>query len=307
MHRADRCRARFARSSRSAVGPRRSRASRLREHGHRPRATAARRRRSMRGSLPRPRCHDGGAGPVRADARAGGGRHVPEPHRSRAPTRRPPGRLPTSRTPDPGASSRRRAGGRRGGRRRSGADLDVLVVRKLGVPGNPEFAMGAVGEDDVIIVDHAIRRQAHVTERAGRGDRRAEQRQEIARRVETYRGEPRPARGRRAQRHRRRRRPGDRLDGGGGRRGRPAPRRRPRDAGGARRLRAGGAVAEHDGGRRRLPPDPGAVLRRGAALRRLRPGQRRPGHAHPACAPTPRNRADPVPRSTRTSSSPSTE
>ena len=27
------------------------------------------------------------------------------------------------------------------------ADLDVLVVRKLGVPGNPEFAMGAVGED----------------------------------------------------------------------------------------------------------------------------------------------------------------
>ena len=68
-----------------------------------------------------------------------------------------------------------------------GADLDVLVVRKLGVPGNPEFAMGAVGEDGVIIVDHAVRRQVHVT-----GEQveamAAQQRREIERRVTTYRG-----------------------------------------------------------------------------------------------------------------------
>ena len=30
-------------------------------------------------------------------------------------------------------------------------ELDVLVVRKLGVPNQPELAMGAIGEDGVII------------------------------------------------------------------------------------------------------------------------------------------------------------
>ncbi len=68
-----------------------------------------------------------------------------------------------------------------------GADLDVLVVRKLGVPGNPEFAMGAVGEDGVTIVDHAVRRQVHVTPEQVDAIA-AQQRKEIARRVETYRG-----------------------------------------------------------------------------------------------------------------------
>ncbi|HAN70900.1 MAG TPA: phosphoribosyl transferase, partial [Actinobacteria bacterium] len=47
---------------------------------------------------------------------------------------------------------------------RLGADLDVLVVRKLGAPGNPEFAMGAVGEDGILVMDHEARRQLHVTE-----------------------------------------------------------------------------------------------------------------------------------------------
>ena len=31
-----------------------------------------------------------------------------------------------------------------------GAPLDVLVVRKLGVPWQPELGMGAVGEGDVL-------------------------------------------------------------------------------------------------------------------------------------------------------------
>ncbi len=38
-----------------------------------------------------------------------------------------------------------------------GADLDVLVVHKLGVPGDREFAMGAVGEGGVRVVDDALR------------------------------------------------------------------------------------------------------------------------------------------------------
>lgn len=33
------------------------------------------------------------------------------------------------------------------------APLDVIVVRKLGVPQHPEFAMGAIGEGDVCYVD----------------------------------------------------------------------------------------------------------------------------------------------------------
>jgi putative phosphoribosyl transferase len=33
------------------------------------------------------------------------------------------------------------------------APLDVIVVRKLGMPGQPEFAMGAIGENDVLVLD----------------------------------------------------------------------------------------------------------------------------------------------------------
>ena len=34
-----------------------------------------------------------------------------------------------------------------------GRPLDVIVVRKIGVPSQPEFAMGAVGEDGVVVVE----------------------------------------------------------------------------------------------------------------------------------------------------------
>ena len=34
------------------------------------------------------------------------------------------------------------------------APLDVLIVRKLGAPENPEFAFGAVGEGGVVVLDH---------------------------------------------------------------------------------------------------------------------------------------------------------
>lgn len=37
-----------------------------------------------------------------------------------------------------------------------GCDLDVLVVRKVGVPFHPELAMGAVAEGDVMIRNQAI-------------------------------------------------------------------------------------------------------------------------------------------------------
>ncbi|GAB3209097.1 phosphoribosyltransferase [Nocardia tengchongensis] len=44
-----------------------------------------------------------------------------------------------------------------------GGDLDVLLVRKLGVPWQPELAMGAIGEDDVRVLNHDIMRHTGVT------------------------------------------------------------------------------------------------------------------------------------------------
>jgi putative phosphoribosyl transferase len=40
------------------------------------------------------------------------------------------------------------------------APLDVIVVRKLGVPFRPELAMGAIGEDDVRVVNEEV---VHIT------------------------------------------------------------------------------------------------------------------------------------------------
>jgi putative phosphoribosyl transferase len=44
------------------------------------------------------------------------------------------------------------------------APLDVLVVRKLGVPFQPELGMGAVGEDGERVLNRDVLRQAGVTE-----------------------------------------------------------------------------------------------------------------------------------------------
>jgi predicted phosphoribosyltransferase len=39
-----------------------------------------------------------------------------------------------------------------------GVPLDVLVVRKVGVPGQPELALGAVGENGVVVLnEHVVR------------------------------------------------------------------------------------------------------------------------------------------------------
>ena len=43
------------------------------------------------------------------------------------------------------------------------APLDVLVVRKLGLPVQPELAMGAIGEGGVCVVDQQLLADAGVT------------------------------------------------------------------------------------------------------------------------------------------------
>jgi putative phosphoribosyl transferase len=44
------------------------------------------------------------------------------------------------------------------------APLDVIVVRKLGVPFQPELAMGAVGEGGALAVNERVLRRAHLSE-----------------------------------------------------------------------------------------------------------------------------------------------
>jgi putative phosphoribosyl transferase len=72
------------------------------------------------------------------------------------------------------------------------APLDVLVVRKLGMPGQPELALGAIAEGGAEVVDPQLARLGRV-DAAALDHLRAEARDEIDRRVRTYRdGEPPP-------------------------------------------------------------------------------------------------------------------
>jgi putative phosphoribosyl transferase len=66
------------------------------------------------------------------------------------------------------------------------APLDVIVVRKIGVPGQPELAMGAIGEGGVIVRNEEIIHSCRVTptEFAAATERA---RVELDRRVERYR------------------------------------------------------------------------------------------------------------------------
>jgi predicted phosphoribosyltransferase len=45
-----------------------------------------------------------------------------------------------------------------------GLPLDVLVVRKLGVPGHPELGMGAIGEDGVMVLNDDLVERAGLTQ-----------------------------------------------------------------------------------------------------------------------------------------------
>jgi putative phosphoribosyl transferase len=74
-----------------------------------------------------------------------------------------------------------------------GAPLDVILVRKLGVPFQPELAMGAVGEGDVLVLNEAVVWRAHISEaELTEIERRA--RTEIDRRASRFRGDrPRQA------------------------------------------------------------------------------------------------------------------
>jgi putative phosphoribosyl transferase len=67
------------------------------------------------------------------------------------------------------------------------APLDVIVVRKLGVPYQPELAMGAVGEDGVTVINEEIVRRSGVTAGTLEAVEQAE-RDEVRRRADRFRG-----------------------------------------------------------------------------------------------------------------------
>ena len=68
-----------------------------------------------------------------------------------------------------------------------GAPLDVLVVRKIGAPGNPEYGIGAIAEGGVLLLDDPAVSQLLVShEELEAASARA--RDEVAARVARYRG-----------------------------------------------------------------------------------------------------------------------
>ncbi|WP_036507656.1 phosphoribosyltransferase family protein [Nocardia aobensis] len=66
------------------------------------------------------------------------------------------------------------------------APLDVLVIRKLGVPYQPELAFGAVGEDDTRVLNTLVVRRTGLSEDDIDAVQQRE-RTELARRVDIYR------------------------------------------------------------------------------------------------------------------------
>lgn len=71
-----------------------------------------------------------------------------------------------------------------------GAELDVVIPKKIGAPGNPELGLGAVAED-VEVLDERLIRTLRVSERYLRAEIEAEQ-EEVRRRAAAYR-QGRPA------------------------------------------------------------------------------------------------------------------
>ncbi|HEY9241911.1 MAG TPA: phosphoribosyltransferase family protein, partial [Streptosporangiaceae bacterium] len=67
-----------------------------------------------------------------------------------------------------------------------GVPLDVILVRKVGLPAQPELAMGAIGEDGVRLVNTEVTAAEQVSERVF-AQVEQQERAELTRRAERYR------------------------------------------------------------------------------------------------------------------------
>ncbi len=71
------------------------------------------------------------------------------------------------------------------------ADLDVFVVRKLGVPGQEELAMGAIASGGVRVLNESVVDALHI-DSASLERVAAQERRELERREQAYRGDRPP-------------------------------------------------------------------------------------------------------------------
>jgi putative phosphoribosyl transferase len=69
-----------------------------------------------------------------------------------------------------------------------GLPLDVIIPRKIGAPGNPELAIGAMTEDGTMLLDDRLVRHLQVSEAYIQKESSA-QKLEIQRRLKLYRGD----------------------------------------------------------------------------------------------------------------------
>jgi len=67
-----------------------------------------------------------------------------------------------------------------------GAEVDIVLARKLGAPGNPEFAIGAIAEDQKLFLDEPLLVQLNVTSEY-LSEEKARQLAELKRRIRLYR------------------------------------------------------------------------------------------------------------------------
>jgi predicted phosphoribosyltransferase len=67
--------------------------------------------------------------------------------------------------------------------------LDVIVTKKIGAPGNPELAIGAVAEDGTFLADQGIIQMLNVSQDYI-DDEVHRQKIEIERRIKHYRSQP---------------------------------------------------------------------------------------------------------------------
>ena len=77
--------------------------------------------------------------------------------------------------------------------RRLQAELDLLLVRKVGAPGDPEYGLGAVAEDGLLLLDEPRARAAGFS-RANLEPVIQQERAEIAKRAALFRGGKAPPR-----------------------------------------------------------------------------------------------------------------
>jgi len=69
-----------------------------------------------------------------------------------------------------------------------GAPLDIIITRKIGAPGNPEFALGAVSGNGTVVLDQYVMDQFGIPNEYVQQEIKR-QKAEIARRMAAYRGD----------------------------------------------------------------------------------------------------------------------